>query len=625
MRNWILRFSSVLALAWCLPACGNDTGVSGGECFDSTFAAIQSKVFDARGCTSSTCHGSDGTLAGRSLLLQPGVTYTNMLRQPASSHGTLNLIEPNDEELSVLYLKLEARTNGTSLSDRGVSGSGMPLGGDAVSAEELGHIRTWIRAGAPETGVVAGTEAFLGCSESPPADPAKVAPLDPPPTGEGVQLYSGAWDLSRESEDEVCFVTYYDFDALVPENARLPCPVDAWGPDRDCFGYGEIFLAQDAQSHHAIIQNFVPTRFEQDHPRYDPAHPDGNFDPLHPDWKEWRCLGGEKSGEACDPMAAGFCGARSACGTVPATAVGCIAYTGGPPEIGALDVRAITDPSFGQRRTVAVVQEFLFTEEMPSGVYATLPVEGYMIWNSHAFNLTTKDTTIEQYLNLHFVDAADRAFPREEIFDAGDLFGMTSVAPFTEREICRTFTMPLGGRLLTLSSHMHSHGRLFRIWAPPNQPCEVGPDCTPPEDEPMYVSKIYDDPLYLRYQEPNLPTFDGDEASRTFKYCAIYDNGATEKPVKRNSERPDANTCALLDLVGSLTDALPPGFTPPGSCGCANEELACIGGDDQGALCGGDDAACGGGGECDACPLWGGVTTEDEMFLLLGSYYVDAP
>ena len=143
-------------------------------------------------------------------------------------------------------------------------------------------------------------------------------------------------DEQRESEEEVCFVTYYDFDALVPENARLPCPAEAWGPNRDCFAYGEIFLAQDAQSHHSIIQNFVPARFEEDHPRYDPAHPDGNFDPMHPDWKEWRCLGGEKSGEACDPTASGVCGARSNCGTVPATAVGCIAYTGGPAEIGAL-------------------------------------------------------------------------------------------------------------------------------------------------------------------------------------------------------------------------------------------------------------------------------------------------
>jgi hypothetical protein len=29
-----------------------------------------------------------------------------------------------------------------------------------------------------------------------------------------------------------------------------------------------------------------------------------------------------------------------------------------------------------------------------------------------------------------------------------------------------------------------------------------------------------------------------------------------------------------------------------------------------------------GDGVCDACPLEGGVTTEDEMYIMLGLYYV---
>jgi hypothetical protein len=28
---------------------------------------------------------------------------------------------------------------------------------------------------------------------------------------------------------------------------------------------------------------------------------------------------------------------------------------------------------------------------------------------------------------------------------------------------------------------------------------------------------------------------------------------------------------------------------------------------------------------CDACPLWGGITTDDEMFIPLGSYFVQPP
>jgi hypothetical protein len=48
----------------------------------------------------------------------------------------------------------------------------------------------------------------------------------------------------------------------------------------------------------------------------------------------------------------------------------------------------------------------------------------------------------------------------------------------------------------------------------------------------------------------------------------------------------------------------------------------CLGGDRQGTACGGDPASCTGGGLCDACPLRGGVTTEDEMIILLGGFYV---
>jgi hypothetical protein len=41
--------------------------------------------------------------------------------------------------------------------------------------------------------------------------------------------------------------------------------------------------------------------------------------------------------------------------------------------------------------------------------------------------------------------------------------------------------------------------------------------------------------------------------------------------------------------------------------------------------CNGDDSLCGEGGICDACPTGGGATTEEEMFILLGSYYVQGP
>ena len=50
------------------------------------------------------------------------------------------------------------------------------------------------------------------------------------------------------------------------------------------------------------------------------------------------------------------------------------------------------------------------------------------------------------------------------------------------------------------------------------------------------------------------------------------------------------------------------------------QELHAAASEARDASCDTEDGA--GDGVCDACPLIGGVTTEDEMFLLLGNYFV---
>ena len=89
----------------------------------------------------------------------------------------------------------------------------------------------------------------------------------------------------------------------------------------------------------------------------------------------------------------------------------------------------------------------------------------------------------------------------------------------------------------------------------------------------------------------------------------MYDNGADNPlEVKRESTKPNTPSCDFL-----------------GTCGCPEEQRVCLGGEKQGDPCGGDDAVCGAEGTCDACPLHGGVTTDDEMFIPLGSFYVAEP
>ena len=97
----------------------------------------------------------------------------------------------------------------------------------------------------------------------------------------------------------------------------------------------------------------------------------------------------------------------------------------------------------------------------------------------------------------------------------------------------------------------------------------------------------------------------------------MYDNGSTpdSPPVKRKSTSPDAP-----DFLG--------GAFPTLLGGPCHKAVACMGGPNQGMICSDpnndnlpDDSLCP-ESVCDACPVRGGVTTEDEMFILLGQFYL---
>src|SRR5262249_45419843 len=132
----------------------------------------------------------------------------------------------------------------------------------------------------------------------------------------------------------------------------------------------------------------------------------------------------------------------------------------------------------------------------------------------------------------------------------------------------------------------------------------TGP-CGPEAGPPIFTTIQYNDPTVLTFDPP--VALDGDDvASRTYKFCAVYDNGADDpSEVKRASTSPK-----------------PPFFLAPGGP-CLPADTACLPGPQKGQKCNGNHAFCGDPSLklCDACPLKGGVTTEDEMFILLGFYY----
>ena len=568
-------------------ACSNAcTGSScGGDVFASTWEAIQTRVFDQGGCANLLCHA--GPAAAGGLSLEPSVAHANLVNA-AASVGVLDRVEPGDEDLSLLYLKLAAATLAPDGPE--IPGSPMPSGGlPAVSADTLAALRLWIRAGAPETGVVDGTAGLLdGCL--PPQTPNKMPPLDPPSPGTGVQLYAPPWPLPPNDEDEICYATYYDFNSpgVVPESAQAPCPTYLGGPTQTCFKYHDTLLAQDPQSHHSIIHIYR-----------------GTYDWTSSGWGPWTCKGGDLAGMACNPTLAGVsalaggadCGPRAGCTGKVQSTVACIGY--GPPDYGFQNAVA---PSFSGS------QEPLSSQNLAPGVYSMLPMSGIVVWNSHAFNLTEVPSTMEQYQNLWFAEPQNQLYPLQGIFDDSEIF-VQNVPAFQSREYCRTYTAPLNANVFELSSHTHKRGVLFRIWGPPNASCTAGAGCLPNAGAPIYSSTEYNDPVHLNLTPP-LVLNSTNANNRRFKFCALYDNGATDpSTVKRRSTSP----------------APPFAFAPGGPC--AVSETRCIGGPQHDQLCNGTNAFCdsnpgAGDGDCDACPLKGGVTTEDEMYILLGSYYI---
>ncbi len=546
--------------------------------FSGSYDRIQSIIFDGYNCTNSACHSAEN--AAGELDLTAGASYENLFRVPAVANlaDPLQRVHPGEQKLSFLYSKLAAATLGEELPSGG--GQPMPLANTPLTTDHLEAMRLWIRNGAPQINDVDEVATLLGCGESTTPQANKIDPPDAPMLGEGVQFNSGPWTVLPGSENEVCFATYYDLSknpGALPESAKISCEGGVYNNyDGDCFAINHQTLTQDPQSHHSIIDVYV-----------------GTASPLDPSWGAWQCLNGPGEGMACDPTRIGEpvssggadCGgARYVCGTPAVKRTACIGW-------GPSDQRSAQVGMGGAQSPVS-------DNKLAEGVYSVIPAKGVIIWNSHAFNLSDKPTTVEQYNNFIFAQPDERTYRNRGIFDAKNIF-VANVPPYEQRTYCSTYTLPKGARLTELNSHAHKRGILWQTWLPPqDSTCGVHNNCQPNPTIPDYVSRVYNDPLQINY-DPPLEYDRQNKDKRTVKFCVTYDNG---------QEFPD-----LLKLNSTSV-----GTTCVGSAFCA-------GGPTPGLACGSDDSMCGDGGSCDACPVRGGVTTEDEMFILLGNYYVVPP
>lgn len=292
-------------------------------------------------------------------------------------------------------------------------------------------------------------------------------------------------------------------------------------------------------------------------------------DQIHdPEFGQWTCVGGDSDGQTCEPTDRNSCGEQGQCRSEIKGSIACQGY--GPVAPG----------GNGNILGLAAGIE-------KEGFYQAFPAHGLFYWNSHAFNLTTEDGVHHVWRNLYFAD--DRRFRAERINEIGNIIAATGTPPFQKKTVCRDYVFDQGDGLLALTSHTHKRGERFFMSV---------------EGKLIYETFTYDEPLYKRF-EPAMVFNSPDPEKRILKYCATYNNGVNDdgspniETVTRLSRRPtNARPCIPTACVSGQVGA---------SCNGADDHASC------------DSSPGAGDGSCDACIIMPGASSDDEMFIPLGS------
>jgi hypothetical protein len=284
----------------------------------------------------------------------------------------------------------------------------------------------------------------------------------------------------------------------------------------------------------------------------------------------------------CDPRAADACSSGGGvCASELKKSLGCIGY--GPR-------------SAGNMVLIGGAGQPVYRTDYLAGVFAQLPMKGVIYWNSHAFNLTKTDGVMHVRHNWEF--ARDQRNTITPITDFSAIF-RPNAPPYTRESYCNDHVLPRGARLFNLTTHTHKRGK--RTWI------------TVPDGTQIYENFSYTDPVQGRW-DPPLAFDSPDPAERTLRYCGTYENGLAA------DGSPDPSQVTRLSRVSVTAAGQVGGTCTPVACTAGRVGAACNGADDD-ATC--DSSPGAGDGECDACPITGGESTENEMFNLFGLYYVD--
>jgi hypothetical protein len=411
----------------------------------------------------------------------------------------------------------------------------------------------------------------------PPAKPIKAKPLEAPATEEGIQFILPPYLLEAQSEVEHCTPFAYDFTDQVPAQFK-----DA---ARNVMFVNGTRVRQDPQSHHVVLWN-----------------PAKDLSSVATDDPDWTCRGGPNAGKACNAQkASADCGQGGVCagktmagslcgidtlafgsGTVDDIVAGLFGF--GPKPLSfeeLLDFAAIILGS-GMPTQIANAQAPQQYVPPIDGVYTELPLRGVLWFNSHAFNLTEEDTTLDARVNYYYATKREREMLGVTDYSANSI--ADGQAPFTRKTYCSKHEVPQNYSLAMMTGHYHRRGEHFWV-----------NDAT---GKKIYENFSYSDPEYTRY-EPWVTFDDPDPAARTLEYCAIFNNG-----LKKDGS-PDINLVTRLSRLPERSKKC-----TPVACVAGKVAAACANHRDCDSAPGKDD------GDCDACPILGGQTTENEMFVL---------
>ncbi|HVM98115.1 MAG TPA: EF-hand domain-containing protein [Candidatus Acidoferrales bacterium] len=648
----VLFLLSVSSAAWAADC-------SGGS-YDSTLALLQKVIFENRGCTSQVCHGAPGAPSAGGLDLRPEVAYDNLVEVNATTVTGMQRVVPGRHDASLLFINLAAATDPTHFK---APLRAMPIGLPPISANELDALRRWIEAGAPKDGVVTGTADQLDAC-LPPPKPLTILPLPPPAAGTGVQLRMPPVELKPQHEQEVCFAMYYDITDQVPPQFR--------SPDGKNFLYNASEVRQDPQSHHLIVSAYTGEAAPDD-PAWGPFRCRGGdhagetcvptdqtfcgdgmcaADPV----KSPACIGYGPTDAQAGVANSGFTGSQetATASTLPpgiyaqAPMKGMLLFdshafnfTDTPGEIRAwmnfkfappaeqitpLDV--IFDTSTIFKMNVPAFQ----TEEICT-IYALPQHANLSQLSSHGHKWMKRWRTFDgawtcrggandgqacEPLGYDFVSpdvCQGRPCSSEVYQHVGDCNGDGAVSI---DELIASVNIALGGELSVCNeadSNADSSVSVDEILRAVNAALNGVPAPMPrdPFDSLLYVSLIYNDPVVLNLDPPMVMSSPA-AAERSLTYCALYDNGYTNPSEVKTRANSPAPPIPIPGIGG-------PCQTPTG-CTAGKIGAACQGHTEKQRNASCDSSPGAGDGFCDACTLKGGMTTGDEMFILMGQYYV---